>query len=99
MRNGEQNEDEAGTPNMRGGRTNYFIFPGEMYRTRRGRRREGALRRAGRLRSRGLGGLAPPLTHPGLAWPGLAWPNQVAFEADGKQYACDPFVFVPHEAL
>ena len=24
---------------------------------------------------------------------------QVAFEADGKQYACDPFVFVPHEAL
>ena len=29
VRNGDQNEDEDGTPNMRGGRTNYFIFPGE----------------------------------------------------------------------
>ena len=29
IRNGDQNEDEEGTPNMRDGRTNYFIFPGE----------------------------------------------------------------------
>lgn len=29
VRNGEQNEDEDGTPNMRAGETNYFIFPGE----------------------------------------------------------------------
>lgn len=29
IRNAAQNEDEAGTPNMRGGGTNYFIFPGE----------------------------------------------------------------------
>ena len=29
VRNMDQNEDEAGTPNMRDGKTNYFIFPGE----------------------------------------------------------------------
>jgi len=29
VRNKEQNEDEDGTPNMRGDGTNYFIFPGE----------------------------------------------------------------------
>jgi len=29
VRNEEQNEDEDGNPNMRGGCTNYFIFPGE----------------------------------------------------------------------
>ena len=29
IRNADQNEDEDGTPNMRDGRTNYFIFPGE----------------------------------------------------------------------
>ena len=29
IRNGERNEDEAGTASMRDGRTNYFIFPGE----------------------------------------------------------------------
>eukprot|EP01046_Picozoa_sp_COSAG06_P057065 COSAG06_NODE_11004_length_1583_cov_1.068059_1_plen_83_part_10 len=30
VRNGDKNEDEEGTPNMRdGGATNYFIFPGE----------------------------------------------------------------------
>lgn len=29
VRNAEQNEDEDGTPNMRGNGTNYFIFPGE----------------------------------------------------------------------
>ena len=29
IRNGENNEDEEGTPNMRGDGTNYFIFPGE----------------------------------------------------------------------
>ena len=28
-RNGDQNEDEDSTPNMRNGGTNYFIFPGE----------------------------------------------------------------------
>merc|ERR1712032_49195 len=29
VRNNDQNEDEDGKPNMRGGKTNYFIFPGE----------------------------------------------------------------------
>ena len=29
VRNMEQNEDEEGTPNMRSGGTNYFIFQGE----------------------------------------------------------------------
>jgi len=29
VRNTEKNEDEEGTPNMRSGGTNYFIFPGE----------------------------------------------------------------------
>jgi hypothetical protein len=29
VRNAEQNEDEDGTPNNRGGKTNYFIFPGD----------------------------------------------------------------------
>ena len=29
VRNMDQNEDEEGKPNMRDGRTNYFIFPGE----------------------------------------------------------------------
>jgi len=29
VRNMEKNEDEEGNPNMRGGGTNYFIFPGE----------------------------------------------------------------------
>jgi len=29
VRNNDQNEDEDGKPNMRDGKTNYFIFPGE----------------------------------------------------------------------
>jgi hypothetical protein len=29
VRNSEENEDEDGTPNMRDGKTNYFVFPGE----------------------------------------------------------------------
>ncbi len=29
VRNREKNEDEDGTPNVRGGKTNYFIFPGD----------------------------------------------------------------------
>lgn len=29
VRNADQNEDEDGTPNMRNGKTNYFIFPGD----------------------------------------------------------------------
>jgi hypothetical protein len=29
VRNADKNEDEDGKPNMRGGATNYFIFPGE----------------------------------------------------------------------
>ncbi|MCG8586221.1 MAG: hypothetical protein MI757_16055 [Pirellulales bacterium] len=29
VRNDDQNEDEDGTPNMRNGKTNYFIFPGD----------------------------------------------------------------------
>ena len=29
VRNADQNEDEDGTPNNRGGKTNYFIFPGD----------------------------------------------------------------------
>ena len=32
----------------------------------------------------------------GEKWRGLV---TVAFKAEGKAYACDPFVFVPHEAL
>lgn len=71
VRNGDKNEDEAGTPNMRGGtRTNYFIFPGE----------------SGQDQSWLVGEKA-------------RYVAQLAFEADGKQYACDPFVLVPHEAL
>ena len=70
VRNGEQNEDEDGTPNMRAGRTNYFIFPGES-------------------------GQDPAW----LVGEKARYVVQVAFEAEGKQYACDPFVFVPHEAL
>ena len=29
VRNEDQNEDEDGAPNMRGGATNYFVFPGD----------------------------------------------------------------------
>jgi hypothetical protein len=29
IRNDDKNEDEEGTPNLRDGGTNYFIFPGE----------------------------------------------------------------------
>jgi hypothetical protein len=29
VRNAEQNEDEEGTPSVRAGKTNYFVFPGE----------------------------------------------------------------------
>merc|ERR1711972_763560 len=29
VRDNDKNEDEDGKPNMRGGKTNYFIFPGE----------------------------------------------------------------------
>lgn len=29
VRNHDKNEDEGGKPNMRDGKTNYFIFPGE----------------------------------------------------------------------
>ena len=70
VRNGDQNEDEEGKPNMRGGSTNYFIFPGES-----GQDSEWLK---------------------GEEWRGTA---MVAFEADGKSYACDPFVLVPHEVL
>ena len=49
VRNGAQNEDEDGAPNMRGGSTNYFVFPGDS----------GAdaawLQGAGRLPPRALG--------------------------------------------
>jgi len=70
VRNMEENEDEDGKPNMRGGCTNYFIFPGETGQD--------------------------PEWIKGETWRGLA---TVAFEVDGKAYACDPFVLVPHEAL
>ena len=70
VRNGDKNEDEAGTPTMRDGRTNYFIFPGES------------------------GADAKWLI--GEKWRGVA---TVAFEADGKKYAAEPFILVPHEAL
>jgi hypothetical protein len=70
VRNGDQNEDEDGTPNMRGSGTNYFIFPGESGQD------------ASWLK--------------GEQWRGIV---TVAFEANGKSYACDPFVLVPHEAL
>ena len=29
VRNEDKNEDEDGAPNMRGGATNYFVFPGD----------------------------------------------------------------------
>ena len=71
VRNADQNEDEQGTPNMRGGtHTNYFIFPGES-----GQDQEWLKGETSR------------------------YVAAVAFEADGKAYACDPFVLVPHEAL
>lgn len=71
VRNGDKNEDEEGTPNMRdGGATNYFIFPGESGQD--------------------------PEWLKGEEWRGVV---TVGFEADGKSFACDPFVLVPHEAL
>jgi len=70
VRNAEKNEDEDGTPNMREGGTNYFIFPGETGQD--------------------------PEWIKGETWRGTA---AAAFEVDGKAYACDPFVLVPHEAL
>ena len=71
VRNADQNEDEEGVPNMRdGGKTNYFIFPGESGQD--------------------------PEWLKGEDWRGTV---KVAFDADGKTYACDPFVLVPHEAL
>lgn len=70
VRDKDKNEDEQGTPNMRDGRTNYFIFPGES-------------------------GQDPEW----LVGEKNRYNVAVAFEADGKSYACDPFVLVPHEAL
>lgn len=70
VRNMDKNEDEEGVAMMRGGGTNYFIFPGESG--------------------------ADPAWLMGEKWRGLV---SVAFEADGKAYAADPFVLVPHEAL
>lgn len=70
VRNHEQNEGEDGNPNMRAGKTNYFIFPGES-----GADAQWLVGEKGR------------------------YVVSVAFEAEGKSYACDPFVLVPHEAL
>jgi hypothetical protein len=70
VRNADQNEDESGAPTMRGGSTNYFIFPGE----------------SGADAEWLVGEKARYLV-------------SIAFEAEGKSYACDPFVLVPHEAL
>ena len=70
VRNSDKNEDEEGTPNMRGSGTNYFIFPGESGQD--------------------------PEWLKGEKWRGVV---AVAFEAEGKSFACDPFVLVPHEAL
>jgi hypothetical protein len=70
IRNADKNEDEEGTPNMRGGGTNYFIFPGESGQD--------------------------PEWLVGEKWRGVVI---VSFEAEGKSYACDPFVLVPHDAL
>eukprot|EP01052_Picozoa_sp_SAG31_P035768 SAG31_NODE_4360_length_3312_cov_2.190787_5_plen_125_part_00 len=70
VRNNDKNEDEEGTPNMREGGTNYFIFPGKTGQD--------------------------PEWLKGEKWRGIA---KVAFEANGKSFACDPFVLVPHEAL
>ena len=70
VRNGDENEDEEGTANMRGSGTNYFIFPGESGQD--------------------------PEWLKGEKWRGVV---VVAFEAEGKSFACDPFVLVPHEAL
>lgn len=70
VRNSDKNEDEDGTPNMRGDGTNYFIFPGESGQD--------------------------PEWLKGEKWRGMV---SVAFEANGKSYASDPFVLVPHDAL
>ena len=70
VRNGEQNEDEDGVPNMRGGRTCYFIFPGETG--------------------------ADPEWLKGESWRGVV---ELAFESEGVNFACDPFVLVPHSVL
>jgi len=70
IRNADKNEDEDGKPNMRGGATNYFVFPGESGQD--------------------------PEWLMGEKWRGTV---SVAFEADGKSYASDPFVLVPHGAL
>ena len=70
VRNGEQNEDEDGVPNMRGGRTCYFIFPGETG--------------------------ADPEWLKGESWRGVV---ELAFESEGANFACDPFVLVPHSVL
>lgn len=70
VRNEDKNEDEDGTPNMRDGGTNYFIFPGESGQD--------------------------PAWLANEEFRGIV---SVAFEVDGKPYACDPFVLVPHEKL
>jgi len=70
VRDADENKDEDGTPNMRGGATNYFVFPGESGQD--------------------------PEWLMGEKWRGTV---SVAFEVDGKSYACDPFVLVPHGAL
>jgi len=70
VRNGEENEDEDGKPNMRNGATNYFVFPGESGQD--------------------------PEWLMGEKWRGHV---AVAFEVEGKAFACDQFVLVPHGAL
>jgi len=70
VRNGDQNEDEDGTPNMRATGTNYFIFPGET-------------------------GADPSW----LVGEKARYMLTASFEANGKTYAADPFILVPHEAL
>jgi hypothetical protein len=67
VRNTAKNEDEEGTANVRDGRTNYFIFPGE--------------------------------TGADAAWlkgEKFASVVRVTFTADGKEYASEEFMLVPH---
>jgi len=73
VRNGDQNEDEDGKPNMRASGTNYFVFPGES-------------------------GQDPAFLvgETVTSWRGMV---SAAFEANGKSYAADQFVLVPHDAL
>ena len=67
VRNAAKNEDEDGTANVRAGKTNYFIFPGET-----------------RADAKWLMGVK------------FASIVRVTFKANGRDYASEEFMLVPH---